>query len=141
MKGYIFFFFFPRKATPESLRITEITLTATAANIYNALLLNYIKLEMEKILRKNQNSLQRNQSTTSLLLITHRIIKGVGAKNIEATLLFIDFSRVKMEQILLAYDVHKETVTAIIMLYKSTKAMVHSLDGDSVFSDIVAGVL
>ena len=34
----------------------DITLTAIAAKIYNALLLNHIWLVMEKILRKNQNS-------------------------------------------------------------------------------------
>ena len=44
-----------------------------------------------------------------------------------------------MEQILLAYGLLKETVTAIMMLYKNTK--VHSPDGDTDFFDIVVGVL
>ena len=38
-----------------------------------------------------------------------------------------------MEQILLAYGFLKETVTAIMILYKSMKAMVHSTDSDSNF--------
>ena len=70
------------------------------------------------------------------------------AKNLEATLLFVDFSksfdsihRGKIEQILLAYGHPKETVAAIIMLYKNTKVKVRSLDGDTDFFDIVAGVL
>ena len=46
-----------------------------------------------------------------------------------------------MEQILLAYGLPKETVTAIMMLYKNTKVKVHSLDGDTDYFDIVAGVL
>ena len=50
------------------------------------------------------------------------------AKKPEATLLFIDFSKAfdsihwgKMEQVLLAYGLPKETVAAIIMLYKTQK--------------------
>ena len=41
-----------------------------------------------------------------------------------------------MEQMVLEYGLSKETVTAVMMLYKITKAMVHSPDGD-----IVVGVL
>ena len=52
------------------LRITKnyrgITLTAISAKIYNVLLLNGIRPEIEKILRKNQNSFRRNRSATSL---------------------------------------------------------------------------
>ena len=44
-----------------------------------------------------------------------------------------------MEQILLAYGLPKETVAAIMMLYKNTK--VHSPDGDTDYFDIVAGEL
>ena len=46
-----------------------------------------------------------------------------------------------MEQILLAYGLPKETANGIMVLYKNTKAMGRSLDGDAVFFDIVAGVL
>ena len=63
-----------------------------------------------------------------------------------ATQLFVDFSkafdslhRVKMEQIQQAYDLSKETITAIMLLYENVKAMVHSLDSD--FFIIVVGVL
>ena len=38
-----------------------------------------------------------------------------------------------MEQMLLAYSRPKETVTAIMMLYKNTEVKVHSLDGDTDF--------
>ena len=46
-----------------------------------------------------------------------------------------------MELILLAYGLPKETVTAIMILYRNTKVKVVSLDGDTDYFDIVAGVL
>ena len=46
-----------------------------------------------------------------------------------------------MEQILLAYGLPKETVTAIMMLYKNTKVKVRSPNGDTDNFDILAGVL
>ena len=49
--------------------------------------------------------------------------------------------RGKMEQILLAYGLPKETVAAIMILYRNTKVKVHSPDGDTDYFDIVAGVL
>ena len=100
------------------------------------------------ILRKNQNGIQRNRSTTSQILTIRRILEGVCAKNFETTILFVDFFkafdsilRVKMEQIPLAYGLPKENVAAIMMLYKNTKVKVRSLDKDTDYLDIVAGVL
>ena len=49
--------------------------------------------------------------------------------------------RGKMEQILLAYGLPKETVAAIMILYRNTKVKVRSPDGDTEYFDIVAGVL
>ena len=46
-----------------------------------------------------------------------------------------------MEQILLAYGLPKETITAITILYRNTKVKVRSPDGDTEYFDIVAGVL
>ena len=46
-----------------------------------------------------------------------------------------------MEQILLAYGLPKETVAAIMMLYKNTKVKIRSPDEDTDFFDILAGVL
>ena len=58
----------------------SIILTSIAVKMYNALLLNCIKPEIEKILWKNQNGFQRNRSTTSQIMIIRRIL-GVRAKN------------------------------------------------------------
>ena len=116
--------------------------------IYNALLRNRIEPKIENILRKNQNVFWRNRSTTSQILTIRRILKDVRAKNLEATILFVDFSKAfdsihrgKMEQILLTYSLPKETVAVIMMLYRNPKVKVHSPDGDTDYFDIVAGVL
>ena len=47
----------------------------------------------------------------------------------------------KMVQILLAYDLLKETLTAIMMFYKDTKATIRSPDGNSGFFNIASRVL
>ena len=125
-----------------------ITLTSIAAKIYNALLRNRIEPKIDIILRKNQNGFRRNRSTTSQILTIRRILEGVRAKNLQATLIFVDFTKAfdsihrgKMEQILLAYGIPKETVAAITILYRNTKVKVRSPDGDTEYFDIVAGVL
>ena len=124
-----------------------ITLTSIAAKIYDALLRNRIVPQIDKILRKNQNGFRRNRSTSSQILTIRRILEGVRAKNLQATLLFVDFTKAfdfihrgKMEQILLSYGLPEETVAAII-LYRNTKVKVRSPDGDTEHFDIVAGVL
>ena len=122
-----------------------ITLTSIAAKIYNALLRNRIE---PKILRKNQNGFRRNRSTTSQILTIRRILEGVLAKNLQAKLMFVDFTKAfdsihrgKMEQIQLAYGIPKETVAAITILNRNTKVKVRSPDGHTEYFDIVAGVL
>ena len=84
----------------------------------------------------------------SRILTIHQILEDVCAKNLVATILFVDFTQVfdsihrgKMEQISHAYSLPKETVTAIMMLYRNMKVKVHSSDGDTDYLDIVAGVL
>ena len=120
-----------------------IILTSIAAKIHNALLRNRIETKID-ILRKNQNGFRRNRSTTSQILTIRRILEGVRAKNLQATILFVDFTKTfysihrgKMEQILLACGQRKETVAAIMTLYRNTKVKVRSPDGDINF---VAGV-
>ena len=116
--------------------------------VYNALLQNRIEPKIDNILRKNQNGFQRNRYTTSQILTIRKILEGVRAKNLQATILFVDFTKAfdsihrgKMEQILLVYGLPKETVAAIIMLYRNIKLKARSPDGDTDYIDIVAGVL
>ena len=77
-----------------------------------------------------------------------RILEGVPAKNLEATILFVNFTKAfdfihsgKVEQILLASGLPKVTVAAIMMLYRNTKVKVRSPDGDTDYFDIVVVVL
>ena len=100
------------------------------------------------ILRKNQNGFRRNRSTTSQILTIRRILEGVRAKNLQATILFVDITKAfdsihrgEVEQILLAYGIPKETVAAIMILYRNTKVKACSPDGDTDYFDIVVGVL
>ena len=140
---------FPKKGDLSKIsNYRGITLTSIAAKVYNALLLNQIQPEMEKILRRNENGFRKGCSTIGQILTVRRIIEGVKARQISATLLFVDFSKAfdflhsgKMEKILLAYGIPKEIVAAIMILYRNTKSMVRSPDGDTDFFDILAGVL
>ena len=125
-----------------------LTLTSIVAKMYNALQRNRIEPKIDIIIRKNQNDFRRNRSTNSKILTIHRILEGIRAKNIQVTLLFVDFTKAfdsihrgKMEQILLAYSLPKETVAAITILYRKTKVKVRSPDGFTEYFDIVAGVL
>ena len=85
---------------------------------------------------------------TSQILTIHQILEGACAINLEATIVFVDFTKAfdsihkgKMEQIQLAYSQPKETIATIVMLYRNTKVKVCSPDGDIDYFDIVAGVL
>ena len=69
-------------------------------------------------------------------------------KYLESTLLFVNLSKAvdsihrgKMEQIQLTYGLPKETVKAIMMLYRNTEVKVLSLDEDADYFDTVARVL
>ena len=125
-----------------------ITLTSIAAKIYNAILRNRIEPKIDNILRKNQNGFRRNRSMASQILNIRRILESVRAKNLQAILIFVEFTKAfdslhrrKMEQILLAYGIPKETVAAITILYRNIKVKIRSPDGDTEYFDIVAGVL
>ena len=69
----------------------------------------------------------------SQILTIRRILEGGRAKNLEATILFVDFTKAfdsihkgKMEQILLTYGLPKETVAAITILYRNkSKSPLH----------------
>ena len=121
------------------IRITKnfrgITLTARAAEVYNALLLNRLKLEMEKICRKNQNRPTTLSDSNNPLDNRSRT-----RNNMEAILLLVDFIQEfdstlnrKMEQILVAHSLPKEIVTISMMLYRNTKGIVRLPDEDGHF--------
>ena len=144
-------FTFCKKGNPEITKNYRcIPLTVIADQVYNVLLLNRIRPEVVKILRKNLNGFRRNRSKTSQILTIRWIIEGVRAKNLEATILIVDFCKPfysipkgKMKQILLAYGLGlpKENITAIMMLHKKTKVMIRSPNSDTDLFDIVPLIL
>ena len=110
-------------------------------SIYLILILSYLSIYLSNYEKKK---VQR-------IILTNTDI-WTGTQEVcqlcEATLSFIDFSKAfdyihrrKMELILLTYGLPKETITAIMMLYRNTKVKVRSPDGDTDFLDIVAGIL
>ena len=85
------------------------TLIAITANVYNALLLNGTRLEIEKILGKTRAAFEEIDSQPHSFWLS--------VESSKATLLLVDFSKAfdsihrgKIEQILLAYGLPKETV-------------------------------
>ena len=123
---------FPKKGDiSQANNYRGITLTSIAEQMYNLMLLNRIRPEIDPILRKNHNGFRQNRSTTGQILTIRRIIEGVRSKNLPATLLFVDFAKVfdsihrgKMKNILSAYGIPTETVEAIMILYRETISMV-----------------
>ena len=125
-----------------------ISLTPSAAKIYNNLLLHRIRPVLENILRDNQNGFREKRSTTAQIFTLRRIIEGVKQKQLLAVIIFADFSKAldsidpsKMEQILKAYGIPNEIIKAIMIMYKNTQAFVRSPDGDTEFFNIIARVL
>ena len=82
---------FPKKG---NLNITAnyrgISLTATAAKIYNKMILHRIRPHIEPIIRNNQNGFRPKRSTIAQILTLRRILEGVREKQ-EAIMTFIDF--------------------------------------------------
>ena len=83
---------FPKKRDlGKTSNYRGVTLTFIGAKIYNALLLNRIQPEVEKILRRNQNGFRKGSSTIGQILTARRILEGVKTTQTPATLLFVDF--------------------------------------------------
>ena len=100
--------------------------------------------KVEKILGRNQYGFRWKRSSPSQILTLSLVQEGIRANNLEATILFVDFSKVfdsivrgKIEQILLA----KENVAVKIILYKNMKVKIRSPTEDIDYFDIVAAVL
>ena len=125
-----------------------ISLTPTAAKIYNKLLLHRIRPVLENILRDNQNGFRKKRSTTTQIFTLRLITEGVKQKQLPAVIIFVDFPKAfdsidqsKMKRILEAYGIPVEIIKAIMKLHKNTQAFLRSPDGDTEFFDIVAEVL
>ena len=125
-----------------------ISLTVTAAKIFNKILLDRIRPHVDPILRDNQNGFRAGRSTLSQILTLRRLVEGIKAKQLPAVFIFVDFSkafdsihREKLMEILKAYGIPAKIVDAIWILYRDTEAQVITPDEDTDFFEILAGVL
>ena len=125
-----------------------ISLTQVAAKVYNRLILNRIRPEIDKILRFNQNGFRPSRSTSSQIMALRRIIEEMKNHNLEAVITFIDFrkafdsiNRSKMFKILLAYSVPPRLVEGIKLMYTDNKATVMTSEGETDFFKVLTGVL
>ena len=125
-----------------------ISLTSTAAKIFNKMILLRIRPEIEKVLRKNQNGFRPGRSTITQVLSLRRLIEGITEKQLTAILLFVDFSKAfdsihrgTMLSILRAYGIPEILIRSIGALYHNTTSTVRTPDGDTEFFEVLAGVL
>ena len=125
----------PKKGDLGLAKNQDITLTFIAAKIHNALLCNCIKPKIGK----NQNGFSRNRSTMS------RILKGVCVKRKTKETQRQQYCRLwlhtQRKDGANTTRLSKETIAAIMMLYRNTKVKVCFLDRDTDYFNIVAGVL
>ena len=88
---------FPKKGdlgVPSNYR--GITLSPTAAKIYNRMILYRIRPHLDPILRINQNGFRPGRSTTGQILTIRRLIEGIKSKNLPSVLTFVDFKNYKV---------------------------------------------
>ena len=116
--------------------------------MYNRLLLNRIRPELEKILRPNQNGFKLLPSTSSQSLALRRIIEEMKNHQKENAIIFIDFKKAfdsvdenTRFQILHAYDIPEKIVTATQIMYVNTSAVVLTPEGETTNFNIKTGVL
>ena len=102
-----------------------ISLTAIGAKVYNRVLLNRIRPEMEKILRVNQAGFRPGRGTTELIASLRRLAEGAIHRNLPLIFTFVDFRkafdsiiRTMLFAILLQYGIPPKIVEAIAALIK-----------------------
>ena len=120
--------FSPRKLTSSSRRTIKAYFLLLYMLSFIMLFSNIFNGKSKRFCWKIQNSFRRNRSRTLQILTLRQIIERVRAKNFEATHFFVDFSKTfdsihgnKIDQILAAYALSKDTITAIMMLYTTWK--------------------
>ena len=125
-----------------------ISLSSIVAKLYNKMILNRIRPELDMHLRTNQNGFRVGRTTVGHILALRRIIEGIRSNNLPAVLTFIDFKKAfdtihrgKMLSILKAYGIPDQLINAIANTYKNTKAKVITPDGETEVFEILAGVL
>ena len=91
------------------------------------MLRNSIKTEIDTVLRPNQNGFRQSRYIMGQVITVSRIIKGVKYNNLEACIIFVDFTKAfdsidrgTMSKILRSYGIPIEIINAIMILYNNT---------------------
>ena len=125
-----------------------ISLLSIVTKVFNRIIMNRTQPKIDPYLRSNQNVLRPGSSTTAQILALRRLLKGVKEQNLKATVVFIDFKKAfdsihrgKMLNLLIAYGVPEQLVSAIGLLYTGTKAKIPLPDEETEVLEILAGAL
>ena len=125
-----------------------IALTSLVMKLINRMILNRLRPIIDPLLRGNQSGFRPGRSTVSQVLALRRILEEVKKNNLEAVMVFIDFSKAfdsinheAMFSILKAYGVPPRMLEAIRLCYGNLRARVVSPDGDTDLFPITAGVM
>ena len=107
-----------------------IALMCVCAKLYNRLLLERLRVVLDKNLRFNQNGFRQLRSTAQHVLAVRRIFESIRmTKDAKGVAVFVDFCKAfdsvtwqQIEAILYAYQVPEELVQAIMSIYHGAKA-------------------
>ena len=140
---------FPKKGDLSLMtNYRGISLLSIAAKVYNKILLNRIRDEVDPILRKNQAGFRPGRSCAQQIHILRRVLEGFTDYQLPLVVTFIDFkkafdsiNRKVMFAVLRHCGIPEAVVNAISVLYKNSKSAVMVDGGLSDPFDITTGVL
>lgn len=125
-----------------------ICLMSIAAKVYNRMLLNRIRDQIDKVLRKNQAGFREGRSCIQQITILRRIMDGAFSQDIPLFITFVDFKKAfdsidrdMMFAILRHYSIPQKIVAAIRVLYDESKCQVYLQGQLSEPFKITTGVL